>query len=161
MLLLQEKIKSEWIPEFSLVLFSFQKPTYKNLETITHRILVDTKTLFWYIYIVLKIQRGGRIMTARKPLTKGQIVSTLAKKFGISKKTTGEILDEIVALAVSETKKAGSFTLPGVGKVVLSKRKARKGRNPATGEEIKIPAKTVVKMRMAKAFKEAIIPPKK
>ena len=100
-------------------------------------------------------------MAARKPLTKGQIVTTLATKFGICKKTTGEILDEIVALAVSETKKAGSFTLPGMGKVVPSKRKARKGRNPATGEEIKIPAKTVVKMRMAKAFKEAIVPPKK
>ena len=100
-------------------------------------------------------------MAARKPLTKAQIVGTLATKFGISKRTTGEILDEIVALAVSETKKAGSFTLPGMGKVVLSKRKARKGRNPATGEEIKIPAKTVVKMRMSKAFKEAIVPPKK
>jgi len=100
-------------------------------------------------------------MASRKPLTKGQIVSTLATNFGISKKITGEILDEIVAMAVSETKKAGSFTLPGMGKVVLSKRKARKGRNPATGEEINIPAKTVVKMRIAKAFKEAIIPPKK
>jgi len=100
-------------------------------------------------------------MASRKPLTKAQIVSTLATKFGITKRTTGEILDEIVTLAVSETKKAGSFTLPGMGKVVLSKRKARKGRNPATGEEINIPAKTVVKIRTAKAFKDAIIPPKK
>jgi DNA-binding protein HU-beta len=100
-------------------------------------------------------------MAARKPLTKAQIVSNLATKFEISKKTTGEILDEIVGLAISETKKAGSFTFPGMGKVVLSKRKARKGRNPATGEEINIPAKTVVKMRIAKAFKEAIIPAKK
>ena len=66
----------------------------------------------------------------------------------------------MVALAKSELKKAGSFVLPGVGKLVLQKRKARVGRNPATGAEIKIPAKTVVKMRIAKAFKEAVIPPK-
>jgi DNA-binding protein HU-beta len=66
----------------------------------------------------------------------------------------------MVALAVTETKKAGAFTVPGVGKLVLQKRKARMGRNPATGAEIKIPAKTVVKMRIAKAFKEAVFPPK-
>ena len=64
-------------------------------------------------------------------------------------------------LATAETKKAGVFTFPGIGKLVLSKRKARKGRNPATGEEINIPAKTVVKMRIAKACKEAIVPPQK
>ena len=64
-------------------------------------------------------------------------------------------------LAPSETKKAGSFTLPGIGKLVLVKRKARMGRNPATGEPIKIPAKTVVRMRVAKAGKEAIVPGKK
>lgn len=98
---------------------------------------------------------------AEKPMTKAQIVIHFAKKFELSKKTTSAILDEVAALAVSETKKAGSFTLPGIGKLVLSKRKARKGRNPATGEEIKIPAKTVVKMRIAKACKEAIVPAKK
>jgi DNA-binding protein HU-beta len=57
-----------------------------------------------------------------------------------------------------EPQKPGSFTLPGVGKLVISKRKARMGRNPATGEVIKIAAKTVVKMRIAKAAKEAIVP---
>jgi DNA-binding protein HU-beta len=64
-------------------------------------------------------------------------------------------------LAVSETKKTGSFTLPGIVKLVLVKRKARIGRNPATGEAIKIPAKTVVTMRVAKAAKEAIVPGRK
>ena len=72
-----------------------------------------------------------------------------------------EIIDEVAALAVSETKKTGSFTLPGIGKLVLVKRKARMGRNPATGKAIKIPAKTVVKMRVAKAAKEAIVPGRK
>ena len=98
---------------------------------------------------------------AKKPLTKSQIVSHFAEKFELSKKTAGIIIDEVAALAVAETKKAGSFTLPGVGKLVISKRKARVGRNPATGEQINIPAKTVVKMRVAKACKDAIVPPKK
>jgi len=97
---------------------------------------------------------------ARKPMTKAQIVTHFANKFELPKKTTSAVINEIAALAVAETKKAGSFTLPGIGKLVLSKRKARMGRNPATGEAIKIPAKTVVKMRIAKACKEAIVPPK-
>jgi DNA-binding protein HU-beta len=71
------------------------------------------------------------------------------------------VLDEVAALAVSETKKTGAFTPPGIGKLVISKRKARMGRNPASGGEIQMPAKTVVKMRIAKAAKEAIVPPKK
>ena len=71
------------------------------------------------------------------------------------------IIEEVAALAIAETKKRGAFTLPGVGKLVLVKRKARMGRNPATGKAIKIPAKTVVKMRIAKAAKDAIIPPKR
>ena len=98
---------------------------------------------------------------AKKPMTKGQIVTHFAGKFELSKKTAAEIIDEVAALAVSETKKAGSFTLPGIGKLVLVNRKARMGRNPATGAAIKIPAKTVVKMRVAKAAKEAIVPAKK
>jgi len=99
-------------------------------------------------------------MAAKKTLTKSQVVTHFAKKFDLSKKTAAIIVDEIAALAVAETKKAGSFVLPGIGKLVLSKRKARMGFNPATGERIKIPAKTVVKMRIAKACKDAIIPPK-
>jgi len=98
---------------------------------------------------------------AKKPMTKSQIVSHFAKKFELTKKTSGMIIEEVAALAVSETKKTGSFTLPGIGKLVLVKRKARMGRNPATGATIKIPAKTVVKMRIAKAAKEAIVPKRK
>ncbi len=91
-------------------------------------------------------------------MTKSQIVSHFAGKFELSKKAASTILEDVAALAVSETKKAGSFTFPGIGKLVLVKRKARMGRNPATGATIKIPAKTVVKMRIAKAAKEAIVP---
>ena len=98
---------------------------------------------------------------AKKPMTKSLVVSHFAGKFEISKRTAAAIIDEVAALAVSEAKKAGSFTLPGIGKLVLVKRKARMGRNPATGAAIRIPAKTVVKMRIAKAAKEAIVPGKK
>ena len=99
-------------------------------------------------------------MAGKKPMTKGQIVTHFAKKFEVSKKIAATMLEEMACLAISETKKVGAFVIPGVGKLVLSKRKARVGRNPATGEPIKIPAKTVVKMRIAKACKEAIVPKK-
>ena len=100
-------------------------------------------------------------MAGKKPLTKAQIVSFFAKKFDLSKKIASTVIDEMAGLAIAETKKVGAFTFPGIGKLVLVKRKARMGRNPATGEAINIPAKTVVKMRIAKACKEAIVPPKK
>ena len=98
---------------------------------------------------------------AKKPMTKSQIVSHFADKFELTRKTASGIIEEVAALAVSETKKVGSFTLPGIGKLVLVRRKARMGRNPQTGKAIKIPAKTVVKMRVAKAAKEAIVPKRK
>jgi DNA-binding protein HU-beta len=94
---------------------------------------------------------------AKKPMTKSQIVGYFAKKFEVSKKAAAAMIEEVAALAVAETKKSGAFVLPGVGKLVKVNRKARMGRNPATGEAIKIPAKTVVKMRVAKACKEAIV----
>jgi DNA-binding protein HU-beta len=100
-------------------------------------------------------------MAQKKLMAKGQIVTYFAEKFEISKKAAASIIDEYAALAVTETKKKGAFVLPGIGKSVLVKRKARTGRNPATGEAIEIPAKTVVKIRPAKAFKDAIVPPKK
>ena len=95
---------------------------------------------------------------AREPITKSQVVSHFAEKFELSKKISAAIIDEVAALAISETKKAGSFTIPGIGKLVCVNRKARMGRNPATGEAIKIPAKKVAKMRLAKAAKESIVP---
>ena len=100
-------------------------------------------------------------MAQKNVMTKGQFVTYLAGKFEISKKAAASMIEEYAALAVAETKKKGVFVLPGIGRSVLVKRKARMGRNPATGKEIKIPAKTVVRIRPAKAFKEAIVPPKK
>jgi DNA-binding protein HU-beta len=90
-----------------------------------------------------------------KALTKSQVTAALAEKGGISKKQAGAILEELAQLAYKQAK--NTFTFPGVGKLVLVNRKARIGRNPATGQEIKIPAKKVVKFRVAKAAKDAIL----
>ncbi len=90
-----------------------------------------------------------------KALTKSQITATLADRVGVAKKQAVQILDELADLACKNAK--NSFTLPGLGKLVLVNRKARMGRNPATGEAIKIPAKRVVKFRVAKAAKDAIL----
>ena len=100
-------------------------------------------------------------MPAAKPMTKTQVVAHFADTFELSKAQAKAMVDEFAELAVSQTKKVGEFTVPGIGKLVKQKRKARMGRNPATGEAIKIKAKTVVKMRLAKACKDAIVPPKK
>ena len=94
-------------------------------------------------------------------MTKSQIVAHLAEKAEISKKTVAGLLEELVSLATKEAKSGGQFVVPGLGKAVKANRKARTGRNPQTGEAIKIPAKTVVKFRLAKAFKDAVVPPKK
>jgi len=90
-------------------------------------------------------------------MTKSQLLSTLADKTSLSKKDIEGLMDELAKLAYSEVKKGGEFVLPGFGKLVKMNRKARMGRNPATGESIKIPAKTVVKFRLAKAAKDAVL----
>lgn len=95
-----------------------------------------------------------------KPMTKAQLVGEIAEKLEMTKKDVIQFFETISDIAYNETKKKGSFALPGFGKLVLQKRKARKGRNPLTGEEIKIKAKTVVKFRVAKACKDTIVPPK-
>ena len=90
-----------------------------------------------------------------KSLSKSQISAAIAEKAGITKKQAGEIMEQIVQLAYKNAK--NTFTFPGLGKLVLVNRKARLGRNPATGEQIQIPAKRVVKFRVAKAAKDAIL----
>lgn len=98
---------------------------------------------------------------AGKVMTKSQLVSLIADKGDVSKATAAGILETLAATAVSETRKNGQFVIPGIGKLVKSNRKARMGRNPQTGAAIRIPAKTVVKFRVAKACKDAVVPPKK
>lgn len=92
-----------------------------------------------------------------KGMTKSETLTTLAEKLGKSRKEVSEMLDAVVNLAYEEAKKSGEFTIPGLGKLLKKHREARMGRNPATGESIKIPAKTVVKFRVAKAAKDSIL----
>jgi DNA-binding protein HU-beta len=90
-----------------------------------------------------------------KALTKSQVIASIAESVGISKRQSAEVMETLAQLAYQNAK--NSFTLPGVGKLVLVNRQARLGRNPATGEQIQIPAKRVVKFRVAKAAKDAIL----
>jgi DNA-binding protein HU-beta len=92
---------------------------------------------------------------ANKPMSKSQLVSTIAEKHALTRKQSAEILENLADLAYKNAK--NTFTLPGLGKLVLVNRKARTGRNPATGETIQIKAKRVVKFRVAKAAKDAIL----
>lgn len=92
-----------------------------------------------------------------KGMTKSQVLNALAEKLGKSRKEASEIVDALVDLAYAETKSSGEFTIPGLGKLLKKHRAARMGRNPATGEQIQIPAKTVVKFRVAKGAKDAIL----
>jgi DNA-binding protein HU-beta len=96
--------------------------------------------------------------TNQKSMSKTQIVAHLAEKFELPRKTVVEILDEIAGLAYAQTETTGEFTIPGIGKLIKQERAARTGRNPATGEPIAIPAKSVVKFRVAKAAKDAVLP---
>jgi len=93
-------------------------------------------------------------------MTQTQIVQTLADKCEVTKKVAKAMMDSLAQTAISEVKKNGVFVLPGIGRLVRVDRKARMGRNPATGEAIKIAAKKVVKFRVAKAAKDSIVPPK-
>jgi DNA-binding protein HU-beta len=90
-----------------------------------------------------------------KAMTKAQIVSHLAEKTCLTKQTASQVLEELANLAYKQAK--NGFTIPGIGKLVLVNRKARKGRNPQTGAVIDIPAKRVVKFRVAKAAKDSIL----
>jgi DNA-binding protein HU-beta len=94
-------------------------------------------------------------------MTQSQMLKELAGATGKTTKDVKLFVTSFADMAVRETKKNGMFVLPGIGRLVRVDRKARMGRNPATGEAIKIPAKKVVKFRVAKAVKDAIVPPKK
>src|SRR5579863_10028989 len=100
-------------------------------------------------------------MAEVKRMTQTAIVRELAETTGVNNKVARQFIDSLAELAIRETRKNGVFILPGIGRLVRAERKARVGRNPATGEAIKIPAKRVVKFRVAKSVKDSIVPPKK
>jgi len=134
--------------EKTLIFFTF------SLAPRGHWILIHHKSSDFSDNINKQQQHNQRTNMA-KALSKAQIASLVAEKNGLSKKQAVEILDFIAALAYKHAK--DTFTLPGIGKLVLKNRAARMGRNPKTGEAIQIKAKRVVKFRVAKAAKDAIL----
>jgi DNA-binding protein HU-beta len=108
-------------------------------------------------FLLLTLQGGLRMATG---MTKTQLVRHMAEKNELNNKQAAAFLDGLAEVAIKETKKNGVFIIPGLGRLVKSNRKARMGRNPQTGEAIKIPAKVVVKFRVAKAAKDSIAPKK-
>src|SRR4029450_12463389 len=99
-------------------------------------------------------------MAEARRMGKSELFSHFAERFEVKRTQAREFFDELNVLAEKELKRSGEFVLPGMVKLVVQKRKARMGRNPATGEQIKIPAKTVVKARIAKQLKDAVLPKK-
>lgn len=98
--------------------------------------------------------------SGKKRMTQSEVINHFAEKFGMKRAQAKELFDEIANLAQNEVKTNGEFVLPGFGKLVLSERKAREGRNPATGETIQIPAKTTLKFRVGKGMKDSVVPKK-
>ncbi len=96
-----------------------------------------------------------------KRMTQSEVINHFAEKTGMKRAQIKEFFEELANLAGTEVKANGEFVLPGFGKLVRSERKAREGRNPATGETIQIPAKTTLKFRVGKAMKDSILPKKK
>jgi DNA-binding protein HU-beta len=94
----------------------------------------------------------------KKRMTQSEVINHFAEKFDLKRSQVKEIFDELANLASGEVKSNGEFALPGFGKLVRSERKAREGRNPATGETIQIPAKTTLKFRVGKGMKDSILP---
>jgi DNA-binding protein HU-beta len=115
----------------------------------------STKSNDFLTKTVKQQQQPSRTPIMANALSKSQLAAAIAEKAEISKKQAVEILENIAALAYKHAK--DTFTLPGIGKLVLKNRAARMGRNPKTGEAIQIPAKRVVKFRVAKAAKDAIL----
>ena len=93
-------------------------------------------------------------------MTKGELIRSLAERMDIAPKQVGVFLDMLAETATAQTREAGEFTVPGLGKLVKVERAGRTGRNPATGEPLQIPAKTTVKFRLSKSAKDAVVPPK-
>jgi DNA-binding protein HU-beta len=96
--------------------------------------------------------------SGKKRMTQSEVINHFAERFGLKRAQAKEFFEELGSLAQREVKANGEFVLPGFGKLVLSHRKAREGRNPATGATIQIPAKTTLKFRVGKGMKDSVVP---
>jgi DNA-binding protein HU-beta len=148
-------LEGAWTLTFQVHLW--KKPHKNRRKTLCSRtgLVYDTQESSNLIAHIFK--EDLRMATG---MTKTQLVRTMAERNEISNKQAAAFLDALSEVAIKETKKNGVFIVPGLGRLVKSNRKARMGRNPQTGEAIKIPAKVVVKFRVAKSAKDAIAPKK-
>jgi DNA-binding protein HU-beta len=99
-----------------------------------------------------------KVGAKKKRMTQSEVIKHFEETIGMKRAQVKVMLDELSALAAREVKSSGQFILPGLGKLVKSERKARAGRNPATGETLQIPAKTTLKFRVGKAMKDTVLP---
>ncbi len=106
-----------------------------------------------------KTSAGAKVSAPK--MTKTQVIRSMAEQMEVAPKQIAAFFNLLIETATTQTRKTGEFTVPGFGKLVKAQRAARIGRNPATGESIKIAAKTTVKFRVSKAMKDAVVPPKK
>ncbi len=102
----------------------------------------------------------ARVKAFVPKMTKTQVIGHMAERMGVRPRQIAEFFDVLIETATAQTREAGEFTVPGLGKLVKAERAGRTGRNPATGEPIQIPAKTTVKFRLSKSAKDAVVPPK-
>ena len=107
------------------------------------------------------VKTSASAKAAEPKMTKTQVIRSMAEQLQVAPKQIAAFLDLLIETATTQTRKTGEFTVPGLGKLVKARRAARMGRNPATGESLKIAAKTTVKFRVSKAMKDAIVPPRK
>ena len=98
--------------------------------------------------------------TGKKRMTQSDVFNHFAERTEMKRAQVKQFFEDLASLATSEVKNNGEFVLPGFGKLVRSERKAREGRNPATGETIQIPAKTTLKFRVGKSMKDSVLPKK-
>lgn len=106
-----------------------------------------------------KVAASAKASTPK--MTKTELLRYMSQKMDVAPKQIAAFFDLLIETATTQTRKTGEFTVPGLGKLVKAQRAARMGRNPATGESIKIAAKTTVKFRLSKSAKDAVVPPKK
>ena len=103
---------------------------------------------------------NGITKGAKERMTQSDVINYFAERTGMKRAQVKQLFEDLALLATSEVRANGEFVLPGFGKLVRSERKAREGRNPATGETIQIPAKTTLKFRVGKAMKDTVLPRK-
>ena len=124
-------------------------------------VIYDFALAFYYVSLeVLHQTMATKAATGRKRMTQSEVFNYFADKTGMKRAQVKEFFDELYNLASREVIYNGVFVLPGFGKLVKSERKAREGRNPATGETIQIPAKTTLKFRVGKGMKDTVLPKK-